>query len=322
MTFHAACKGIMAWFFGSPEYERLAGAIKETRINLEHDGPYDAVEQSDWKAAADKFLDQAESDLNAWNIQQGWIALAAAQRFMLLNLKKRHRVLRAGLVLRREADKVTGWRADAIADLLDGIDELCETAEDVDERVIDAIALRDDSANTTYFKILLRRRSLFQLFLLLWSGVFICTGLSALGVLPAPFNNVQHVAAVIVFGILGATLSVALGLLRADVSAKIPAQQIGSFIVWMRPAIGAAAALVAFALLHANTKLHILNTTTFDPNDFSVIAVIAFVAGFSERFIVGAIERISKLSDKEEDAGKAKIKNKDKAKNAGAGKVD
>jgi hypothetical protein len=51
-------------------------------------------------------------------------------------------------------------------------------------------------------------------------------------------------ATVILAGILGAGVSVAQSLLSTDVSAKIPAQQIGSFLVWMRPAIGAAAALV------------------------------------------------------------------------------
>lgn len=310
MTLHAACKGFMAWVFGSPGYERLEGAIKETRINLEEDGPDEAADQSNWKTAARKFLDQADGDLKAWNIEQGWRAQMAAQRAILSNPKKRHRLLLAGLTLRREVDKITGWRAKAIADLLEGIDGLSidsaeNTTNNIDDRVIEAIALRDEKFSTNYFKIQLRRRSLFQLFLLLWFGIFICIGLSASGLLPEPLNNVQHVAVAIIFGVVGATLSVALGLLRADVSAKIPAQQIGSFVVWMRPAIGAVAALVAYALLHANANLKILDPDSFSPGNFTVVAVIAVVAGFSERFIVGAIERISKLGDNDKGVDKA-----------------
>jgi hypothetical protein len=92
------------------------------------------------------------------------------------------------------------------------------------------------------------------------------------------------------FGVLGACLSVAPGLLAANVSNKIPAQQIGSFVVWMRPAIGAAAALIALVLLHANETFKIFN---WKVDQTGLTIAIAFVAGYSERFIVGAIERIS-----------------------------
>ena len=90
------------------------------------------------------------------------------------------------------------------------------------------------------------------------------------------------------FGIVGATLSVARGLLRTDLSAKIPAQQIGAFVIWMRPAIGAAAALISFVLLNAK----VISLFNWNPSDPTIVFAVATLSGFSERFIVGAIEKI------------------------------
>jgi hypothetical protein len=75
-------------------------------------------------------------------------------------------------------------------------------------------------------------------------------------------------------------------------------------MAWMRPAIGATAAVVAYVLLLANGSLHVFDTTL--SQDFSVVAVIALLAGFSERFIVGALNRVA------EAQGAAKEKEKEK----------
>ena len=65
---------------------------------------------------------------------------------------------------------------------------------------------------------------------------------------------------------------------------------------WMRPAIGAASALIAVKLVEAGSTLHVFNDK-FSANPAAIL-VIAFVAGFSERFISQAIEKVSDQSDK------------------------
>lgn len=301
MAIHILCKKCAASIFGSPDYQRLEAAIAETRIDF-------GQQTGDWASVATQHLEKAEEYLTEWNIQQGWSALMSAQRAMLLNPEDPDRMRRTAITLRQEASKLSGWRARAIQDLICGPKgELLDELKKIDgtavnsamsKRVVDAVALRDDSANTTYLKILLRRRSLFQLFLVICIGILSFLVLSMLKILPQPFSDPKVVAAAILFGVLGAALSVGLGLLSADVSAKIPSQQIGAFIVWMRPGIGAVAALVALALIYANDKLQILGfglTST----DFSVIAVVAFAAGFSEQFILGAIEKLSQSKSKD-----------------------
>jgi uncharacterized membrane protein len=163
-------------------------------------------------------------------------------------------------------------------------------------RVIDAVALRDDFTQNTWFKIVLRRRHLFSLFVILLVALFLVLVLSWTGFLPDFLGNINQLSVVILFGVLGAAVSVAQSLIHQDVSERIPMQHLGALVVWMRPGIGAAASLVVFALLHANEHLHFFALSTTQP---SVIAVFSFIAGYSERFIVGALEQISQTAVKE-----------------------
>jgi len=284
--------------FGSPDRDRLAGAISEAWIEfdrqIQRDGPVVLTEP--WARAACRLLLQADGYLADWNLQQGWVALRAAQRAMRTNPNDKDSISRAAIMLRREAEKITGWRSNAIKDLLSE-----PTGELEPKRVIDALSLRDDQRNTTNYKILLRRRHLVHLFVLLLIGIVFCLSLSFLNILPDLLNGTKMVAAVLLFGALGGAVSVSRGLLATQVSAKIPSQQIGSSEVLMRPAIGATLALVALIILHANTKFKIFGLLDLDKLDTSeyigVILFFAFVAGYSERFILGAIERISQDVD-------------------------
>jgi hypothetical protein len=281
-----------AFFKDSPQLDRLRSSINETWIDFDARiarAGANALTEA-WARAACRLLLSAEGCLAARKAEPGWAALSAAQREILSDPNDIDRLLYAAIVLRQELDKVGGWRAKAIADLVcDDKGHLQSSLKQEPRRVIEAIALRDDSFNTTYFKILLRRRSLTQLFLLLLVVITVTIVLSASGALPEPLADTSMLIAVVLFGALGASVSVAQGLLTLDLSSKIPAQQLGSFVVWMRPTIGAAAALLAFVLLHANTTLKIF---VWDTTNTVLILVLAFVAGFSERFIVGAIEKI------------------------------
>jgi hypothetical protein len=224
-------------------------------------------------------------------------AALSAQRAILSNSDNPDRIKRAAIVLRRETAKITGWRAKAIDDLMAEPEGETSPANPQNlMRVIDAIALRDDFSQNTWFKILLRRRHLFNLFVILWLTILLCWILSWLRVLPGFLGNVSQVSTVILFGVLGAAVSVAQSLVAQDVSDRIPTQQVGALVIWMRPGIGAAAALVVFAMLHANVYFNFLGKYTTEPE---VIAVFSFLAGYSERFIVGTLERLSQSAAKE-----------------------
>jgi hypothetical protein len=236
---------------------------------------------------------RAEEQLSRWDIEGGWSSALAAQRAILSNPDNLERPKRVAIALRREADKITGWRAKAIADLLSETKGGQEVLDRL--RVIDAVALRDDFAQNTWFKILLRKRHLFNLSIILWAAILLCLLLSWWGVLPN-FLGVKQVTGVILFGVLGAAVSVAQSLISQDVSARIPAQQIGALVIWMRPGIGAAAALATFAILNANEHFNLLGKNAIEP---AVVAVFSFLAGYSERFIIGTLDRLSQYAAKD-----------------------
>lgn len=205
MSVHTATKELVSYLFGSPDRDRLAGAIAETWVDLGNQignhhirsGDADQLKEP-WARATYQFLRQSEKYLAEWDLQQGWTALLSAQRSLLSNPDDPDRVERAAIALRREAEKVTGWRAKAIEDLIcSSKGELRQDLQtrplnkQVHERVISALGLRDDRFHTTYFKILLRRRHLFQLFLAVWIGVATCLLLSYLIPLPEPLNDTK-----------------------------------------------------------------------------------------------------------------------------------
>ena len=309
--------GKWRWRFASPDRSRLAAAIQESWGELERQineadrvaergetsaqTKYEAnVLTEPWARAAYRYLLRAEHHLIAGDLQQGWIAAQAANRVMLLNPRDPERPGRVAVALTRETNKLSGWRAKAIEDLLSIPKGNPVGTKREKMNVIDAVALRDDAFNTTYFKISLRRRHLWNLFWLLCSITVLVLLLSWRDLLPDFLNDTKRVAMVILFGALGGAFSVALGLIKPDLSAKVPDQQIGAFLVWMRPTVGAAAALIAFVLLHTNGAeklasffhLDLMDSNKRDPS----ILLVAFVAGFSERFIVGAINRVADKS--------------------------
>jgi hypothetical protein len=278
--------------FGSAERERLEQAIDETWSDID-----DQIRQSNgkalqnaWAQSAVRNLLDAEQKLVSGKLEQGWISTLSAQRAILANSDNKKRVVRAAIALRREAeDKITGWRAKAISDLICEKGDLRSDLMDDPDRVIQAVALRDDYTHNNYFKILLRRRHLMQVFCILWTAILACLVASYFGKLPQLYHDTRQLGLVILFGVLGACVSVSQGLLSSGVSAKIPVQKIGASVVWMRPAVGAAAALAVLALLHAHSTVKIFS---FEDSD-SVVGLLAFAAGYSERFIVGAIEKLS-----------------------------
>jgi 8-oxo-dGTP diphosphatase len=292
--------------WNAPERARLAGALRAFAIDLKYVPVVSRREE--WWLSANERLNRARQYLAVEDFHQGWVSLNSAQRALLLDPGDPDRVYRTAVGLRRDLEKVSGRRAKAIRDLIcDEKGNLLPNLVQMPRQVVEAVAYRDDQFETNYFKIALRRRHLFLLFLLLLAGILLTLILSLSNVLPEPFNQFGIMAGVVLFGTLGAGLSVARGLLVADISAKIPAQQIGAFVIWMRPAIGAAAALISFVLLSAKA----FTLFNWDPKSPMTIFAVAIVAGFCERFIVGAIESIADRNEKPEgDRNKEKAKPK------------
>jgi hypothetical protein len=291
MSVRVAIRKTFWYVFGSSDRDRLTTTVQQTRIDFnkrsgrtETESPLQA-----WESAVLAHLAHAEACVRNCALEDGWASVQAAQRELTMSQKDDQAALhRLGLILLREADtdKIGGWRARTMHDLLCGED--WELKGDLGvEDVVAAMALRDDKYNTTFRRIDLRRRHLTDLLLILLVAMAALVALSFSGevadYLPPPY--VLLLAGLC--GVLGACASVAQRMMTSRIDARIPEQVLGSFVIWMRPAVGAAAAIATVILLSG--KL-----VTFAGSD-SVLApfALAFVAGYSERFILGAVNKAS-----------------------------
>lgn len=261
MTLHGRARKLLCWALGSPERDRLAGEIENARIEYEANSASRADPKPNWAIAADELLRNADGYLASYDLERSWIALLPAKRAILLGSCDKDKIERIAIALRREADdKITGWRAKVLKGLICGDDGrlLSGLADEVNRmRVIEALAIRDEQYLNNSFKILLRRHHLRHAFMMLFISIALCFLLAGLGKLslqlPVNIGNIGQLAMVVAFGMLGASVSVAQSLLKADIADKIPIQKMNSFVIWMRPGIGAAAAIVALILYASQT---------------------------------------------------------------------
>jgi hypothetical protein len=284
----------------SPESERISAALESATIELEHRraNQDDGGKQAGWLTAVEGHLAKARCAYGEEHYQIGWREIKAADRTMLEDPKDALGVEARAATLRREAEAVGGRRAKAIVDLLcDANGKLLPNLSGDRTRIIEAAELRDEHYDTLYYRIELRRRHLINLFILLLISLVLLLALAYFGKIELfrgtdpNSGSFGRLVTVILLGMLGASLSVAQTVVASDINAKIPSQLVGAFMVWMRPVIGATAAVVAYVLLLANEHMKIFEPTL--AQNFKVVCVIALVAGFSERFIVGALNRVA-----------------------------
>jgi hypothetical protein len=96
--------------------------------------------------------------------------------------------------------------------------------------------------------------------------------------------------AVVLSGIMGASVSGILTVARGGAEARIPEQLIGFWILLVKLVVGAVSALALYAFL-------LSEYLNFATTPAQIIAV-CFAAGFSERLVTSAVESVSKVSSK------------------------
>lgn len=212
-----------------------------------------------WAPAAHEQLNNVQRCLESDDIEGGWFCLHAAQRYAVFGMNQTELANRA-YVLREEAAKISSWRGEAIDNLLAvGHGQL--TAE----CVADAMALRNEDSTNQYYKT---RVTGDQLRIL----VIVC-GLAA--VAAAPFmllpGRIPVVAAVLFFGLLGATFCSAQSLILGRNESRIP-----NLLVTLTPVFfGALAGLAGYAVYEYMAVL----TFNSGTRHTSAVLGIAFLCG-------------------------------------------
>ena len=99
--------------------------------------------------------------------------------------------------------------------------------------------------------------------------------------------NNRFILSVVLFGIMGASVSGILTVARTGMETRIPDQLIDFWILLVKIVVGAASALAILVFIYSDVLKYTID------NQAQIMA-ISFAAGFSERLVTSAVESISK----------------------------
>lgn len=222
-----------------------------------------------------------------------------------------------------ETAKLDAWRKDAIIQLLNKYKDIPTdetTKKPVRTSLYEAAYIRDVHFDNLYYKSKIARRTISflnwvlvtLLLLILVYSAFLEYGFDEpRKFLLGPFSDLWLV---LLFGLLGAAFSTLLNLYKGDKLKNTIIKQIDAkSLTIARLVIGASAALIAFLILNSNliiikgfndTPATYAGDTTM-PLRLPLLSLI-FVAGFTERFVLNFIDKLSAQAEKSDEANKEK----------------
>lgn len=271
-------------------YQRLVAALGTVRAEVEARALRSVGSRADdlgWVNPVVSVMSLSATAADEGRLDAGWRFLHAADQLGVYGFDRHElRARLESLKQEAQADKFGSWRTRAILSLIGKAEEALghSSACRVDEartETSEAIFLRNEAFNNTYYRVGLLRMQL--------SLVYLAGGV-ALGLLLLvnPFcglglSNWRMLVSAALFGALGAACSAILSLAKTRTTQRIPEQIVNSWVTILRPILGAMVALGAYALLSAEfIKLG-------DVTPFKVLAV-SFASGFSDQLVTRAVE--------------------------------
>ncbi|MFN8286469.1 MAG: hypothetical protein U0V74_06945 [Chitinophagales bacterium] len=163
------------------------------------------------------------------------------------------------------------------------------------DKLLAAAKLRDDFYNTRAHKMAIRQTALNSLAVILLINVVAIIGLCICDDITSGAELWQEILISMLFGVLGAGFSMAQSITSVNVDQKIPEQLLSIFVTIIRLMIGATSALIVLMLFKSGVLKNILSDTLLS----SVYAyiILAFLSGFSERWVVKILETVGTIND-------------------------
>lgn len=293
-------------------YRRLRGELTAFRTEFERLIAETPGEEGEgWHSHGRELLDQAEDALADGKIEQGWHYLHAAKRLELHGLEAvygedaKQGEAREILVEARNAS--LSWRSDAVEERLTAPGgSLRDDLTWADLRAARSLL------HEGYQRVHLKRKHLQAQFWGLWLAAavslvaFLLVGIVSVETeaVPGPFVDVSSdgsvpagfLVYVLLSGMLGASLFGLWSLRTRPTSTSTPQYLTGRQTAVARAVVGAGSALAVFFFLHA--ELLAINTGP-EVNQGPLFLALAFVAGYSERFVHSTVETVASLSEAE-----------------------
>lgn len=255
-------------------YARLLREAEAFRVELGFLERRNLRGDNAWATAAYEQLNNVQRSLESNDIEGGWFCLHAAQRYAVFGMNQTELANRA-YVLREEALKISSWRGEAIDNLLAVSDEQLSA-----ESVADAMALRNEDSTNQYYKTRVTGDQLRILMI-----VFAFSGVALAPFLLLP-GRIPMVAAVLFFGLLGATFCSAQSLILGRNESRIP-----NLFVTLTPVLfGAIAGLAGYAVYE---YIAYLPFSTGERHTSALMA-IAFLSGCLGQRLLARITKVRK----------------------------
>ncbi len=261
-----------------------------------------------WVQPAKSLLQEVERAVDKRNAERGWRCLKAADRFTWYGLMTYAPDLLEAKVkaIANEAEDerkgVTKWRRDSIKALLkDKQGEIIPVSDKQVHNMIEAKRLLDEHYDNVYQRLAILRTRLTLLFFISFGFLVIWFVLSppvpltltsgdgsdsfaTLGNSPAKFWGV-----IVLAGCLGALISAFTSAIGTDPKrSSIPVELSTLTITSARLIVAALSALAITLFLGSGIILNL------GQQDYSFLIAIAVVAGFSDRLLLNAIEKVTK----------------------------
>jgi hypothetical protein len=243
-----------------------------------------------------KLLDQAERE-GKNDLELGWRLFKGAHRIGLYCLTQEQLQVQATAIYEEAKKKLDSWRKEAIVRILtDDCGKLKPCLKACE--VFHAAYILDEYHNNEYHKLRAFKSQLKILAPVALGAAALWMGLSAFLIhapIDAPIDvlkasgDLWYFVSVLLFGVMGAAISGFLSLSSGPTKHRIPEQLASHLVLLARLVIGGVSALVVYVFL-------ISGILQLGPGDLKPGLVLAasFVAGFSERLVVRAVEAVGK----------------------------
>jgi len=158
--------------------------------------------------------------------------------------------------------------------------------------VTQSLAMLHERNQNVYQRVRLVRRHLRYLVMVLATLLACIMALSMAIARGHPVFNPGKLLSIVVAGAVGGAVSSMYQVSRLG-RAKIPEAHLQRLITMGRPLVGAAAGLFLYSVLQSN----VINLPNKD--ELAMGLILGFIAGFSERFVLSTVSRVTAQTEKE-----------------------
>jgi len=285
---------IALWRRWSPSRRRLYGEVVAFRgeFRVRAAELTASTPPTSWATEARDLIRIAGERAATGPVSAGFEALNAARRITVTAYSSDEvRAEAAALDAEAKSGKLSEWRSAAIGTLLKGLDAESPLGDTQQKNLLRfALHLRDDGAQNDHRKHEIISGRYWQLVLVVlitvvalitlsrWRPLQLSASASDGSTTVSTPNDWAMWLYVVLFGMIGASVSAGLSLSKGRPDDRIPQVRASTIPAVFRPVFGGAAAIGAFAIFSAGLFADISATN-------ATAAAIAFLAGFSERLI-------------------------------------